>query len=277
MEKSQESSSADNSNIVPFPKPEPLLALVMIVRNEEAIIEKALASIMERTFDEIVVLDQNSTDQTVEVIKQVCKKRSWTTSGSTKFSLYQYKGDVVGLPEYHYFRAFEKTTSTYIMVLDADEELTPEFQQQVRNVLKSKELDGALLARLNFVFDKLGRDVYGGHITCGHHRYYEPIFRLYKRDSIDWENPPGLHRTVQLKPSNLNVAQFSLPCIVHTKSAERQLEQMERYAKLDPNQPAIWQETNSTIKSFLKTYGWEGDLILAEREKRKQTSEGVVE
>ncbi len=87
----------------------PISALI-IARNEETMISRAVLSCA--FADEVVVVDANSSDRTVELAKQAGARvvqRAWTGfSDQRNFSLTQAKHD-------------------WVFVLDSDEAVTPEL------------------------------------------------------------------------------------------------------------------------------------------------------
>ncbi len=88
------------------------LSAVVITRNEERNIADCLESV--KWADEIVVLDDNSTDKTAEIAKKYTNK------------VYQRRMDVEGR---HRNYAYSLAKNEWILSLDADERVTPELTQ----------------------------------------------------------------------------------------------------------------------------------------------------
>lgn len=86
------------------------VGLAMIVRNEEANLARCLDSVRD-VVDEIVIVDTGSSDMTVEIAKLY----------TDKVYYFPWSGDFSAARNY----ALEKTSSTWILSLDADEELDP--------------------------------------------------------------------------------------------------------------------------------------------------------
>src|SRR5580698_6074388 len=96
------------------------LSVAIITKNEEENLARTLAS--EQFADEIIVLDSGSTDRTVEIARSFNAKvydELWQGFSVTKNS------------------AIAKCTGTWILSLDADEELSPKLQHQIRILLPS--------------------------------------------------------------------------------------------------------------------------------------------
>jgi glycosyltransferase involved in cell wall biosynthesis len=98
------------------------LSVVLAVRNEEGNIARCLDSV-KGFADEIIVVDEYSTDKTVEIAKK-------------------YGSKVYLEPHHDLFHitkqiALEKATCEWILQLDADEVVTPELAKDIVSVLES--------------------------------------------------------------------------------------------------------------------------------------------
>jgi glycosyltransferase involved in cell wall biosynthesis len=110
----------------------PLLSVVLIVHNEEAHLDACLASIREIA-DEIVVLDDGSTDASVSIATQ--------------------RGARVAMRPFDDFgrqkqAALELATGTWVLSIDADERVTPALAREIARVIRSEQsVDGYWLRR----------------------------------------------------------------------------------------------------------------------------------
>jgi glycosyltransferase involved in cell wall biosynthesis len=136
------------------------LSVAIITLNEEDNLARTLASV--RFADEIVVVDSGSTDRTVEIAKSFGAKvfsEAWKGFALQKNS------------------AIDHCMGTWVLSLDADEELTEELQAEIGRMLEADaqivpQVDGYRL-RLRHVF--LGRWMrYGGY-------YPDMKLRLFRR------------------------------------------------------------------------------------------------
>jgi glycosyltransferase involved in cell wall biosynthesis len=140
--------------------PRSTLSVAIITLNEADNLSRTLASV--RFADEIIVVDSGSTDRTVEIAR----------SFGAKVFLEDWKG-FAGQKN----SAIEKCTGTWVLSLDADEELTAELQAEIgamleADALTTPQVDGYRL-RLRHVF--LGRWMrYGGY-------YPDMKLRLFRR------------------------------------------------------------------------------------------------
>src|SRR5437764_13373899 len=129
--------------------PRSTLSVAIITLNEADNLERTLASV--RFADEIVVVDSGSTDRTVEI----------ANSFGAKVFVEDWKGFALQKNS-----AIDKCTGTWVLSLDADEELTEELGAEILEMLKGDaetvpQVDGYRL-RLRHVF--LGRWLrYGGY------------------------------------------------------------------------------------------------------------------
>jgi glycosyltransferase involved in cell wall biosynthesis len=140
--------------------PRSTLSVAIITLNEADNLARTLASV--RFADEIVIVDSRSTDETVEIAESFGAKvfsEAWKGFARQKNS------------------AIDRCVGTWVLSLDADEELTEELQTEIRGMLEADaqivpQVDGYRL-RLRHVF--LGRWMrYGGY-------YPDMKLRLFRR------------------------------------------------------------------------------------------------
>jgi glycosyltransferase involved in cell wall biosynthesis len=116
------------------------ISVVLAVRNEEGNIARCLNSVRGLA-DEIIIVDENSTDKTVEIAKK-------------------YGAKVFLEPHHELFHvtkqiALEKATGDWILQLDADEVVTPRLSQEIKRVvnmtdskIKAREVGNARKQKL---------------------------------------------------------------------------------------------------------------------------------
>jgi glycosyltransferase involved in cell wall biosynthesis len=152
-----------------------MLSAVIVAQNEEGNIRRCLASL--RFADEVVVVDGLSEDRTAEIAKQYGARvfeRKWDGFAAQKqFAIDSARGD-------------------WILLVDADEEVTPELGEEVQLLLESEsEFDGYRIKRRN---QFLGRWVDHGPWTDD-----APV-RLFRKDKGAIARRP-VHEGVQLDGS----------------------------------------------------------------------------
>jgi glycosyltransferase involved in cell wall biosynthesis len=140
--------------------PKATLSVAIITLNEEANLARTLSSV--RFADEVVVVDSGSTDRTLEIAESFGAKiftETWKGFARQKNS------------------AIEKCMGTWVLSLDADEELTAELQTEIGQML---EVDGETLPQVDGYWLRL-RHVFLGR-WMRHGGYYPDLkLRLFRR------------------------------------------------------------------------------------------------
>lgn len=116
------------------------LSVVVSCFNEELNIERCLKSAV--FAQEIIVVDHESSDRTLEIAKKFTQKIFVKKNEPSKIDIQKNFG-------------FEKATGDWILSIDADEEVTPELQKEVKELLSSGDtLNGYYIPRKNIIFGK---------------------------------------------------------------------------------------------------------------------------
>ena len=148
------------------------LSIAMIAMNEEANLPRTLESV--KWADEIIVVDSGSRDRTIEIARSFGAKTSYHAFGG--------HGEQKNV-------ALDLCTSDWILLLDADEVLTPELQTEIRELLAGEPPYGAYwIPRLNLYFGKWIR--HGGF-------YPDHKLRLFRRGAAWLSEGVGPHSTPQ--------------------------------------------------------------------------------
>ncbi len=186
------------------------LSVAIITLNEEENLARTLASV--QFADEVVVIDSGSTDRTLEIARDYGARlifEPWKGFAQQKNS------------------AIERCSGTWVLSLDADEELTVELQREIAALLKGKPSADAYLLRRRNVF--LGRWIrHGGY-------YPDPKLRLFRRHSANFAPPARftdrpVHETMAFD-GNLETLEHDL--IHHAyPTIESYIEHMDRYSTL---------------------------------------------
>ena len=134
------------------------ISVTVITKNEEKNISDCLKSVS--WADEIIVVDSESTDTTVELTKQF----------TDRIFIRKWEGYV---PQKRY--ALSLAANEWVLSLDADERITPELKEEILN-LTPADYSGFRIRRKNFLIKK--------EITsCGWEKDYQ--LRLFKKDKTD--------------------------------------------------------------------------------------------
>jgi (heptosyl)LPS beta-1,4-glucosyltransferase len=100
------------------------LSVVIIAKNEEKRLEDCLKSAAFAA--EIVVVDDESTDRTVELARKYTDK------------VFQRKMDIEGR---HRNWAYDQATQPWVISLDADERITPELAKEIAEIIQKNDPD----------------------------------------------------------------------------------------------------------------------------------------
>lgn len=139
------------------------LSVVVIARNESSRIKDCLESV-KGWANEIIVVDDQSTDNTVEIAGEYTDK------------VFVRKMDIEGR---HRNWAYAQAQNQWVLSLDADERLTPESRQEISRVLTSEPSAGAFtIPRKNFLGDYWL--AWGG-------QYPSAQLKLFLKDKFKWE------------------------------------------------------------------------------------------
>ena len=149
------------------------IASITITKNEEKNIRACLDSL--RWVDEMVVVDAESTDRTVELAKMHTPHvhvRAWTGYG----------------PQKNF--AMEQATADWILIVDADERVSEELRNEILALLQEPGASAAYrISRRNYY--------YGGWIR-GAGQYPDPQLRLVRRGRGLYNDLP-VHEHLEVK------------------------------------------------------------------------------
>ena len=206
----------------------PLLSVAIITANEERNLARTLASVS--FADEVVVVDSGSTDRTVEIARS--------------FGAHVITREWQGFAAQKNF-ALQQCTGTWVLSLDADEELSPELRTQIRLLLPSNPPADAFFLKRRNLF--LGRWIkYGGY-------YPDPKLRLFRHRVANFAAEPRfeerpVHETIVFDGESQTL-DFDL--IHHAYSTLHDyLEHMDRYSDLGAELLAARGRTSRSIPAF---------------------------
>jgi glycosyltransferase involved in cell wall biosynthesis len=204
----------------------PLLSVAIVTFNEEENLARTLASVS--WADEILIVDSGSTDRTLEIARSfnaTVLERPWPGFAEQKnFALAQCTGD-------------------WILSLDADEELSPELQQEIRHTLYARppSSDAFYVKRRNLF---LGRWIKHGGF------YPDPKLRLFRRNLArlpQFESRP-VHETIRFtgptSTFNYDILHHAYPTL------SSYIEHMDRYSSLGAHILVEKGRTSANIFTF---------------------------
>lgn len=137
------------------------ISVVILTKNEQACIAECLESV--KFADEVIVVDDESTDKTLETVRRYTDK------------IFIRKMDVEGR---HRNWAYSKARNIWVLSLDADEIVTPELRDEMAKVIKSDTFVAYSIPLRNFIGNHWVR--FGGW-------YPARKVRLFKKDKFKYE------------------------------------------------------------------------------------------
>lgn len=151
------------------------ISMCMIVKNEQSILKRCLDSYA-GTYDELIIIDTGSTDNTKAIACQY----------TDKVYDFTWCDDFAAARNF----AFSKAHCNYILSVDADEELDSFNNQSLQN-LKSVLLPEVDIVQMYYVNNSSFNSVYNVH------KELRP--KLFKRlRTFDWISP--IHETIRINP-----------------------------------------------------------------------------
>jgi len=153
-----------------------MLSAIILTKNEEKNIERCLQSL--DFVDEIVVVDDYSTDRTLNQISKIKKQND-----KLKIKIFQRNLNSDFAAQRNF--GMEKASGEWIFFLDADEELSKELKEEIKEVinyasLERDDLVGFYLIRRDFFW---GRGVRFGEVLKVRRK---GILRLIKKGFGKW-------------------------------------------------------------------------------------------
>lgn len=184
------------------------LSVVVNAQNVEKDLPRALASV-KNIADEIVVVDQESTDKTADIAKKFGAK------------VFNYKK--VEYVELARNFAVSKATEDWVLVLDPDEEVPQGLVLEIRKILKNPKADYYRIPRKNMIFGK----------WIKHSRWWPDYqIRLFKKGSVSWNEI--IHAVPMTQGEGSEIEEKEELAIIHHNydSIEQFIERLNRYTSV---------------------------------------------
>jgi len=213
------------------------ISVVVNTRNEEENLPKAIASVKSLA-DEIIVVDMESTDKTVEIAKKLGAK------------VFNHKP--IGYVEPARNFAISKATKDWVLVLDADEEVSEDLAKQIKEKADDSEIDYYRIPRKNIIL---------GHYMKHANWWPDYNIRFFRKGYVSW------NEVIHTVPMTQGVggeieAKEELALIHHNyKDIDDYLERMVRYSKIQSqelikkNYKFVWSDLiTKPVNEFLSRY-----------------------
>jgi (heptosyl)LPS beta-1,4-glucosyltransferase len=182
-----------------------MLSVVITAWNEAKNLPRAIASVR-CLADEIVVVDTESNDNTSEIAKKLgCK-------------VFKHKNMGIVEPVRNF--SISKAKGNWILLLDADEEISETLAEKIRNAISNENADYYRIPRKSIIFGKWVKSS---------HWWPDYVYRLFKAGSISWEDT--IHSIPFTKGTGIDFPKQEEFSIIHHHydSVSQYVERMNRY------------------------------------------------
>ncbi|MBO5580771.1 MAG: glycosyltransferase family 2 protein [Prevotella sp.] len=181
------------------------ISVVINTYNAEQHLRKVLDSV--KDFDEIVVCDMESTDSTVDIAREY----------GCKIVIFPKANHKSAEPARTF--AIQSASSKWVLVVDADEIITPELREKLYQVIQRPDCaSGYFIPRKNMFMNMFVRDF-----------HYDYQLRFFIREGTEW--PPYVHTfpTVQGRVEKLKADNKA--CMLHLmdETMHEYMEKMNLY------------------------------------------------
>lgn len=164
-----------------------MLSVVVLTHNDQDLIKTCLESV--KWADELVVIDNNSTDSTREIVKTYTDK-VFIDRGND-FAIRRNLG-------------MEKARGDWVLYLDSDERVSEPLKKEILSIIESTEQSAFALSRKNIIFGKL--------VSYGPYKK-DWMIRLFKKSDFEgWQG--RIHEYGKFK-GKLGYAKNSLLHLTH--------------------------------------------------------------
>jgi (heptosyl)LPS beta-1,4-glucosyltransferase len=150
-----------------------MLSVVITTWNEANNLPRVVKSVRDLA-DEIVVVDTQSTDNTVAVAKKL----------ECRVFHHPYTGIVEPVRNF----SISKALGDWVLLLDADEEISESLGREIKKVISENKADYFRLPRQNVIF---------GRWIKSSHWWPDYVYRLFKKGFVVWD--PAIHSIPQTR------------------------------------------------------------------------------
>lgn len=187
------------------------ISVVINTLNEELNIERAIKSV--KRADEILVCDMHSDDKTAEIANRLGAK--------------VIVHDQIGFVEPARNFAISKTLGDWILILDADEEVSGTLWEKLNEIADDNKLTFVRIPRKNIIFNKWIKN-----------SMWWPDYniRFFKKDSVVWGNK--IHRPPETKGAgaDLDMSEDLAITHYHYQTVSQFVERMNRYTNIQADE-----------------------------------------
>ena len=213
------------------------ISVVINTLNEEENLPRALASV-KNLADEFIVVDMHSTDKTVDIAKE--------------FGAQVYSHEKTGYVEPARNFAIDKATKEWILILDADEEVSDSLALKLKQIVKNPQADYYRLPRKNINFRRWIKNS----------RWWPDFnIRFFRKGTVSWSEI--IHSVPMTTGKGLDLPAEEKYAILHYNytSISKYIERMNRYTDvqarvlLQKEYKFVWRDLiRKPLQEFLSRY-----------------------
>ena len=225
------------------------VSVVIIVKNEEKRIAACLESV--KWADEIIIVDDISTDRTVEIARRYTDR------------IFQRKMDIEGV---HRNYAYSKANNGWVLSLDADETVSSELKEEIVRVInedKNKQIDDHVVFAVplrNYIGDYWVR--WGG---------WYPAYkdRLFRKGRFKYEEV-GVHPRViyegkcgRLKGDIIHYSYGDFTELIDSLNSQtsKEAEKWSSTGKKMPLVVALWRAFDRFFRGYIAKKGYRDGVV----------------
>jgi len=214
-----------------------MISAVINTYNEEKNIEKCLSSLASWV-SEIIIVDMNSSDNTVKIAKGFTDKI--------------YSFPYIGFVEPARNMAIGKAHGDWIILVDADEEIPKSLSSKIKDLISKTDCSYFRIPRKNIIFSKWIR-----------HASWWPDYqiRLFKKGAVSWSDKIHSIPLTRGQGSDLTLSEENAIVHYNYQSVEQFIERLNRYTSIQAKELYIsgkkfsWQSLiHSPTQEFLSRY-----------------------
>lgn len=182
-----------------------MLSVVITAWNEAQNLPRVVKSV-QKLADEIIVVDTESTDDTVSV--------------ATKLGCIVFHHKNTGIVEPVRNFSISKATGDWILLLDADEEVSKTLASEISAVISSNQADYFRIPRKNVIFGKM---------ISNSHWWPDYVYRLFKKGSVVWSDVIHSIPTTRGRGADFAATEELAILHYHYDSITQYLDRLNRY------------------------------------------------
>lgn len=215
-----------------------MLSVVIVAWNEEKKLPRVVSSVKKIADEIVVVVDEDSTDKTLAVAKKL----------KCKVFTHPHTGIVEPMRNW----AIDKAKGDWVLMLDADEEVTGQLANKIKEVMDEQTADYFRIPRKNLIFNKWIKS---------EHWWPDYVYRLFRKGHIEWDDTIHSVPFTRGKGADIKAAEELAIVHHHYESVSQYVDRLNRYTDhqvqhlLDAGYSFSWVDViGKPFQEFLRQY-----------------------